>query len=297
MSAKIIDGKILAAEVKACAAQAVRFLQERYGITPCLAVLLVGDDPASQVYVRGKANDCEACGIESRVIRLPAGTTQAELLARLGALAADSAVHGILVQLPLPRHIDPAAVIEAIPPEKDVDGFTTVNAGRLVDGEHCFAPCTPAGCLRMIEAAGVDLDGKHAVVVGRSNIVGKPAALLLMQKNATVTVCHSHTRDLAAVCRTADALIAAVGKAGFITADMVKPGAVVIDVGINRGADGKLHGDVDFAPVSEIASYITPVPGGVGLMTRAMLMLNTVQAAAPKTAGDLGFSVKNPVRF
>ncbi len=297
MSAKIIDGKILAAEVKACAAQAVRFLQERYGITPCLAVLLVGDDPASQVYVRGKANDCEACGIESRVIRLPAGTTQAELLARLGALAADSAVHGILVQLPLPRHIDPAAVIEAIPPEKDVDGFTPVNAGRLLNGEPCFAPCTPAGCLRMIEAAGVDLDGKHAVVVGRSNIVGKPAALLLMQKNATVTVCHSHTRDLAAVCRTADVLIAAVGKAGFITADMVKPGAVVIDVGINRGADGKLHGDVDFAPVSEIASYITPVPGGVGLMTRAMLMLNTVQAAAPKTAGDLGFSVKNPVRF
>ena len=297
MSAKIIDGKILAAEVKACAAQAVRFLQERYGITPCLAVLLVGDDPASQVYVRGKANDCEACGIESRVIRLPAGTTQAELLARLGALAADSAVHGILVQLPLPRHIDPAAVIEAIPPEKDVDGFTPVNAGRLLNGEPCFAPCTPAGCLRMIEAAGADLDGKHAVVVGRSNIVGKPAALLLMQKNATVTVCHSHTRDLAAVCRTADVLIAAVGKAGFITADMVKPGAVVIDVGINRGADGKLHGDVDFAPVSEIASYITPVPGGVGLMTRAMLMLNTVQAAAPKTAGDLGFSVKNPVRF
>ena len=297
MSAKIIDGKILAAEVKACAAQAVRFLQERYGITPCLAVLLVGDDPASQVYVRGKANDCEACGIKSRVIRLPAGTTQAELLARLGALAADSAVHGILVQLPLPRHIDPAAVIEAIPPEKDVDGFTPVNAGRLLNGEPCFAPCTPAGCLRMIEAAGVDLDGKHAVVVGRSNIVGKPAALLLMQKNATVTVCHSHTRDLAAVCRTADVLIAAVGKAGFITADMVKPGAVVIDVGINRGADGKLHGDVDFAPVSEVASYITPVPGGVGLMTRAMLMLNTVQAAAPKTAGDLGFSVKNPVRF
>ena len=297
MSAKIIDGKILAAEVKACAAQAVRFLQERYGITPCPAVLLVGDDPASQVYVRGKANDCEACGIESRVIRLPAGTTQAELLARLGALAADSAVHGILVQLPLPRHIDPAAVIEAIPPEKDVDGFTPVNAGRLLNGEPCFAPCTPAGCLRMIEAAGVDLDGKHAVVVGRSNIVGKPAALLLMQKNATVTVCHSHTRDLAAVCRTADVLIAAVGKAGFITADMVKPGAVVIDVGINRGADGKLHGDVDFAPVSEVASYITPVPGGVGLMTRAMLMLNTVQAAAPKTAGDLGFSVKNPVRF
>ena len=297
MSAKIIDGKILAAEVKACAAQAVRFLQERYGITPCLAVLLVGDDPASQVYVRGKANDCEACGIESRVIRLPAGTTQAELLARLGALAADSAVHGILVQLPLPRHIDPAAVIEAIPPEKDVDGFTPVNAGRLLNGEPCFAPCTPAGCLRMIEAAGVELDGKHAVVVGRSNIVGKPAALLLMQKNATVTVCHSHTRDLAAVCRTADVLIAAVGKARFITADMVKPGAVVIDVGINRGADGKLHGDVDFAPVSEVASYITPVPGGVGLMTRAMLMLNTVQAAAPKTAGDLGFSVKNPVRF
>ena len=297
MSAKIIDGKVLAAEVKQMAAQAVQTLQEQHGITPCLAVLLVGDDPASQVYVRGKENDCAACGIASRVYRLPAQTTQAELLARLADLAADDTVHGILVQLPLPRHIDPDAVINAIPPEKDVDGFTPVSAGRLLRGEPCFVPCTPAGCLRMIEAAGVCAEGKHAVVVGRSNIVGKPAALLLLRHNATVTVCHSRTPDLAAVCRTADILIAAVGKAGLITGDMVKPGAVVVDVGINRGADGRLHGDVDFESVSAVASYITPVPGGVGLMTRAMLMLNTVQAAAAKTGCDLGFSVKNPVRF
>ena len=279
MSAKIIDGKILAAEVKACAAQAVRFLQERYGITPCLAVLLVGDDPASQVYVRGKANDCEACGIESRVIRLPAGTTQAELLARLGALAADSAVHGILVQLPLPRHIDPAAVIEAIPPEKDVDGFTPVNAGRLLNGEPCFAPCTPAGCLRMIEAAGVDLDGKHAVVVGRSNIVGKPMAMLLLNADATVTVCHSKTQGLQEICAQADILVVAIGRAKFVTADMVKEGAIVIDVGMDRDENGKLCGNVDFASVQGKASLITPVPGGVGPMTITMLLYNTVVAA------------------
>lgn len=296
MSATLMDGRAVSAAVRDKLALRVRELEAR-GVKPHLAVVLVGEDPASQIYVRNKERACEKLGIRSTVLRLAAECTQQELEDAVRTLSADPQVHGILVQLPLPRHIDPAAVIEAIPPEKDVDGFTPVNAGRLLNGEPCFAPCTPAGCLRMIEAAGVDLDGKHAVVVGRSNIVGKPAALLLMQKNATVTVCHSHTRDLAAVCRTADVLIAAVGKAGFITADMVKPGAVVIDVGINRGADGKLHGDVDFAPVSEVASCITPVPGGVGLMTRAMLMLNTVQAAAPKTAGDLGFSVKNPVRF
>ena len=279
MSAAIIDGKILAAQVKDKAARAVEALR-RQGVHPCLAVLLVGEDPASQVYVRGKESDCAACGILSRVDRLPAETTQAELLARLAALAADTSVHGILVQLPLPRHIDPAAVIAAIPPEKDVDGFTPVNTGNLLTGGDCFVPCTPAGCLYMIRSTGLDLDGKQAVVVGRSNIVGKPAAILLLQQNATVTVCHSHTRDLAAICRRADVLVAAVGKAGFITGDMVKPGAVVIDVGINRGADGKLHGDVDFAGASAVAGAITPVPGGVGLMTRAMLMWNTVQAAA-----------------
>ena len=278
MSAAIIDGKKLAAAVKAEAAAEVQQLKEQ-GVVPCLAVLLVGEDPASQVYVRGKANDCAECGIESRVIRLDAATTQEELLAQIEALAADDAVHGILVQLPLPAHIDEAAVIAAIPPEKDVDGFTPVNAGRLLTGEPCFAPCTPAGCLRMIRSTGIDITGKRAVVVGRSNIVGKPAALLLLAENATVTVCHSRTQNLADICREADILVAAVGRQGFITGDMVKPGAVVIDVGINRGADGKLHGDVDFAAASEKAAFITPVPGGVGLMTRAMLMKNTVAAA------------------
>ena len=278
MSASIIDGKKLAAAVKAEAAAEVQQLKEQ-GVVPCLAVLLVGEDPASQVYVRGKANDCAECGIESRVIRLDAATTQEELLAQIEALAADDAVHGILVQLPLPAHIDEAVVIAAIPPEKDVDGFTPVNAGRLLTGEPCFAPCTPAGCLRMIRSTGIDITGKRAVVVGRSNIVGKPAALLLLAENATVTVCHSRTRNLADICREADILVAAVGRQGFITGDMIKPGAVVIDVGINRGADGKLHGDVDFAAASEKAAFITPVPGGVGLMTRAMLMKNTVAAA------------------
>lgn len=278
MSAAIIDGKKLAAAVKAEAAAEVKQLREQ-GIAPCLAVLLVGEDPASQVYVHGKANDCAECGIESRVIRMDAATTQEELLAQIEALAADDAVHGILVQLPLPAHIDESAVIAAIPPEKDVDGFTPVNAGRLLTGEPCFAPCTPAGCLRMIQSTGIDITGKHAVVVGRSNIVGKPAALLLLAQNATVTICHSRTRNLAEICREADILVAAVGRQGFITGDMVKPGAVVIDVGINRGADGKLHGDVDFDAACEKASFITPVPGGVGLMTRAMLMLNTVAAA------------------
>ena len=278
MSAAIIDGKKLAAAVKAEAAAEVKQLREQ-GIAPCLAVLLVGEDPASQVYVRGKANDCAECGIESRVIRMDAATTQEELLAQIEALAADDAVHGILVQLPLPAHIDESAVIAAIPPEKDVDGFTPVNAGRLLTGEPCFAPCTPAGCLRMIQSTGIDITGKRAVVVGRSNIVGKPAALLLLAQNATVTICHSRTRNLAEICREADMLVAAVGRQGFITGDMVKPGAVVIDVGINRGADGKLHGDVDFDAACEKASFITPVPGGVGLMTRAMLMLNTVAAA------------------
>lgn len=278
MSAAIIDGKKLAAAVKAEAAAEVQQLKEQ-GVVPCLAVLLVGEDPASQVYVRGKANDCAECGIESRVIRLDAATTQEELLAQIEALAADDTVHGILVQLPLPAHIDEVAVIAAIPPEKDVDGFTPVNAGRLLTGEPCFAPCTPAGCLRMIRSTGIDITGKRAVVVGRSNIVGKPAALLLLAENATVTVCHSRTQNLADICREADILVAAVGRQGFITGDMIKPGAVVIDVGINRGADGKLHGDVDFAAASEKAAFITPVPGGVGLMTRAMLMKNTVAAA------------------
>lgn len=279
MQAQIIDGKALAAQVKAEAAAETAALKAK-GVTPCLAVILVGEDPASQVYVRGKAKDCGDCGIDSRVIRLPEQTTQAELLKLVGELAADKAVNGILVQLPLPAQIDEKAVINAIPPEKDVDGFSPVNVGRMQIGEPCFLPCTPAGCIRMIESTGTSIEGKHAVVIGRSNIVGKPAALLLLAKNATVTICHSRTANLKELCAGADILVAAVGKAGFVTGDMVKPGAVVIDVGINRGEDGKLHGDVDFAAAAEKAAYITPVPGGVGPMTRAMLMKNTVQAAA-----------------
>ena len=271
MGATVIDGKALAAATKAEAAEKVRELKSR-GINPCLAVILVGENPASQVYVRGKINDCAQCGIESRSINLPADTTQDALLAEVKKLADDSAVHGILVQLPLPAQIDEKAVIDAIPPEKDVDGFSPVNVGRMQIGEPCYLPCTPAGCIRMIESTGTDIAGKNAVVIGRSNIVGKPAALLLLAKNATVTICHSRTKNLKEVCAAADILVAAVGREGFVTGDMVKPGAVVIDVGINRGADGKLHGDVNFEEASAVAGYITPVPGGVGPMTRAMLV-------------------------
>ena len=269
MGATIIDGKALAAATKAEAAEKVRELKSR-GINPCLAVILVGENPASQVYVRGKINDCAQCGIESRSINLPADTTQEALLTEVKKLAEDAAVHGILVQLPLPAQIDEKAVIDAIPPEKDVDGFSPVNVGRMQIGEPCYLPCTPAGCIRMIESTGTEIAGKNAVVIGRSNIVGQ---------NATVTICHSKTANLKEVCAAADILVAAVGREGFVTGDMVKPGAVVIDVGINRGADGKLHGDVNFAEAAEKAAYITPVPGGVGPMTRAMLMLNTVEAA------------------
>ena len=278
MSAQIIDGKALAAAVKQEAAAGVAALKAQ-GVAPCLAVILVGEDPASQVYVRGKINDCAECGILSRSIRLPATATQAELLAQVAALAADDTVHGILVQLPLPGQIDERAVIGAIPPQKGVDGFSPDNGGRLQAVGPCFQPCTPAGCIRMIESTGTKIEGKHAVVIGRSNIVGKPAAMLLLAQNATVTVCHSKTQNLAQLCAGADILVAAVGRAGFVTGDMVKPGAVVIDVGTNRGADGKLHGDVDFAAAAQKAAWVTPVPGGVGPMTRAMLMHNTVLAA------------------
>ena len=278
MAAQIISGKLLAAEVKKRVAGEVEQLKAQ-GINPCLAVMLVGSDPASQVYVRGKQNDCAECGIESRLVRLDENATQAEVLEQLGRLAADESVHGVLVQLPLPAQIDEQAVIAAIPPEKDVDGFTPVNVGRMTIGQQCFLPCTPAGCIEMLKYAGVAIEGKRAVVVGRSNIVGKPAALLLLRENAPVTVCPSRTRALAHICAEADILVAAIGKAKFITGDMIKPGAAVIDVGINRGEDGKLCGDVDFAAASEKAAFITPVPGGVGLMTRAMLLCNTVQAA------------------
>ena len=254
MSAQIIDGKALAAATKAEAAAEAAALKAK-GIEPCLAVILVGENPASQVYVRGKVKDCGECGIKSLELRMPETTTQEELLAKIAELAADKTVNGILVQLPLPKQIDERAVIDAIPPEKDVDGFSPVNVGRMQTGQPCFLPCTPAGCIRMIESTGTKIDGKNAVVIGRSNIVGKPAALLLLAKNATVTVCHSHTANLKEICANADILVAAVGRAGFVTGDMVKPGAVVIDVGINRGADGKLHGDVNFAEAAEKAAY------------------------------------------
>ena len=273
-----IEGKLLAAQVKERVAAGVKELKEK-GIEPCLAVIMVGENPASQVYVKGKVKDCAECGIKSLEIHLPAETTQNELLQKLAELAGDASVHGLLVQLPLPAHIDEKTVIEAIPPQKDVDGFTAVNVGRMMIGEECFLPCTPAGCMEMIRSTGVSISGKNAVVIGRSNIVGKPAAMLLLRENATVTICHSRTENLKQVCANADILVAAVGRAGFVTGDMVKPGAVVIDVGINRNAQGKLCGDVDYDAAAEKAGYITPVPGGVGLMTRAMLMQNTLQAA------------------
>ena len=277
-----IEGKQLAAQVKACVAEGVEKLKQQ-GTEPCLAVILVGENPASQVYVKGKVKDCAECGIKSLELRMPAETTQEELLAELAELAADTSVHGILVQLPLPAHIDEKTVIDAIPPEKDVDGFTAVNVGRMMIGEECFLPCTPAGCLEMIRSTGISISGKNAVVIGRSNIVGKPAAMLLLRENATVTICHSRTVNLKEICANADILVAAVGRTGFVTGDMVKPGAVVIDVGINRNAEGKLCGDVDYEAAAEKAAYITPVPGGVGLMTRAMLMQNTLQAAQRQT--------------
>lgn len=273
-----IEGKLLAAQVKERVAAGVAELKEK-GIEPCLAVIMVGENPASQVYVKGKVKDCSECGIKSLEIHLPAETTQEELLQKLAELADDAGVHGLLVQLPLPAHIDEKTVIEAIPPQKDVDGFTAVNVGRMMIGEECFLPCTPAGCMEMIRSTGVSISGKNAVVIGRSNIVGKPAAMLLLRENATVTICHSRTENLKQVCANADILVAAVGRAGFVTGDMVKPGAVVIDVGINRNAQGRLCGDVDYDAAAEKAGYITPVPGGVGLMTRAMLMQNTLQAA------------------
>ena len=279
MSAVRMDGKALSAKVRSSILAETEELKKK-GVTPGLAVIIVGNDPASEIYVRNKEKACAECGFYSEKHALPASTTEAELLALIDRLNHDDRISGILCQLPVPKHIDEQKVILAIDPKKDVDAFHPQNVGRIMTGDILFAPCTPAGCVRMIESTGVEIAGKRAVVVGRSNIVGKPAALLLLEKNATVTICHSRTENLAAICREADILVAAVGKAGFITGDMVKPGAVVIDVGINRGADGKLHGDVDFGAAAEKAAFITPVPGGVGLMTRAMLMQNTVEAAA-----------------
>ena len=278
MSAQILDGKALAAEIRSEVKTQVAALAEK-GVSTALAVILVGDDSASQVYVRNKIKACADTGIRSLEFRMPAETTQQQLLAKIAELNADESVDGILVQLPLPKQINADAVIAAIDPAKDVDGFHVANAGALVTGKQGFVPCTPFGVMRLIGKSGVNPRGKSAVIVGRSNIVGKPMALLLLAADATVTVAHSRTPDLSAVTRNADILVAAVGRAKLIKADMVKPGAVVIDVGMNRDETGKLCGDVDFAEVKEIAGSITPVPGGVGPMTIAMLMQNTVLAA------------------
>lgn len=284
MAATLIDGKAIAAAVRAEVKGKVEEFTGRTGVRPCLATVLVGDDPASSVYVRNKGKACVEVGMLSRQIQEPASIPEADLLSLVGALNADPAVHGILVQLPLPDHVDESKVIEAISPDKDVDGFHPLNAGRLFTGGAAFVPCTPFGILRMLDHEGVELKGKQAVVVGRSNIVGKPVAMLLLARHATVTICHSRTADLPAVARTADVLVAAVGRAEMVRGSWVKPGATVIDVGINRRPDGKLVGDVAFEEAREVAGKITPVPGGVGPMTIAMLLDNTLTAAVRQAA-------------
>jgi len=275
---QIIDGVALSAKLRADVATRVLALKGR-GVTPGLAVILVGEDPASAVYVRNKVKACLDTGVHSVFEKYEATMTEEALLTRIAALNADPAIHGILVQMPIPKHINPHKVIEAISVTKDVDGYATLSAGELMTGSPGFRPCTPYGCMKLIETTGIDLRGKHAVVIGRSNTVGKPMALLLLQANATVTVCHSATLDIGYHTRQADVIVAAVGKRNVLTADMVKPGAVVIDVGMNRNDEGKLCGDVDFAGVKEVASFITPVPGGVGPMTITMLLVNTLEAA------------------
>jgi len=278
MTAQLIDGNALAKKIRAEVSGRTQALKAR-GIQPALAVIMVGDDPASEVYTRHKVNDSTETGLAATLERYPADMTEAALLARIRTLNEDPAVHGILVQLPIPKHMDTHKVIETISPAKDVDGFHIASAGALMVGQPGFWPCTPYGCMKMLESIGYDLRGKNAVVIGRSNIVGKPMAMMLLAKDATVTICHSRTRDLKAFTLQADVVVAAVGKRNVLTADMVKPGAVVIDVGMNRNDEGKLCGDVDFAGVKEVAGWITPVPGGVGPMTRAMLLVNTLEAA------------------
>ena len=282
-----MEGKVFAAKLKEEAGKKAQELKAKYGITPGLAVIIVGENPASQVYVRNKHKACTELGFYSEGVELPATTTREELLAEIQRLNNDEKIHGILVQLPLPKELQPyeSEVLAAINPLKDVDGFHPVNVGRLVTGQKALVPCTPHGCLRMLELAEIPVEGANAVIIGRSNIVGKPMFHLLLGKNATVTICHSRTKNLAEITRQADILVAAVGKAGFVTADMVKPGAAVIDVGINRIAPKKLVGDVDFEAVKEVAGAITPVPGGVGLLTIAMLMQNTVEAARLQLEG------------
>ncbi len=279
MPAQIIDGKALALSLREEIAQEVSALEKDSGIKPGLAAVLVGDDPASAVYVRNKKIACEKAGLYPQEHLLPVSTTQEALLALIHKLNADPKIHGILVQLPLPSHIESRLILQAVSSEKDADGFHPINVGRLVAGDPVFVPCTPKGVIHMIDSTGLDIAGKRAVVIGRSNIVGKPVAMLLLHRHATVTICHSRTKDLPSVVRGADIVIAAIGKPFFVTPDMVKEGAVVIDVGINRLADGKLVGDVDFDRVKERAGWITPVPGGVGPMTIAMLLQNTLESA------------------
>ena len=286
MTAQLIDGNALSRQLRGDVAKRAAALRAR-GMTPGLAVVLVGENPASHVYVRNKVKACQDNGLHSVLESYPASLSEADLLARVDALNRDPAIHGILVQLPLPAHIDAQKVIEAISPHKDVDGFHVASAGALMVGQPGFWPCTPYGCMKMLESlndgSGYELKGKHAVVIGRSNIVGKPMALMLLQKNATVTICHSGTQNLRALTLQADVVVAAVGKRNVLTADMVKPGAVVIDVGMNRNEAGKLCGDVDFEGVKEVAGWITPVPGGVGPMTITMLLINTLEAAERAT--------------
>ena len=278
MTAQNIDGIALSKQLRAEVTARTVALKAR-GITPGLAVILVGEDPASQVYVRNKVKACEDSGLHSVFEKYEATLSQADLLARIAALNADTSIHGILVQMPLPKHIDPHAVIEAIAASKDVDGYSTLSAGELMTGAPGFNPCTPFGCMKLIESTGINLRGKHAVVIGRSNTVGKPMALMLLAAHATVTVCHSATENIKAHTLQADVVVAAVGRRNVLTADMVKPGAIVIDVGMNRDDNGKLCGDVDFAAIKEVASHITPVPGGVGPMTITMLLVNTLNSA------------------
>lgn len=279
VTARLIDGKALALRVRERLAIESAAVLAKTGMKPGLATILVGDDPASHLYVKSKQKACDAAGIYIDDHKLPASTTQAELLSLIEKKNADPKIHGILVQLPLPKHIDSKIILEAVSPDKDADGFHPYNFGRLVEGHPVFEACTPKGVIKMIESTGVSIEGKRAVVLGRSNIVGKPLALMLLQRNATVTICHSKTKDLPAVCREAELLLVAIGKAKFVTADMVREGAIVIDVGTNRLPDGKVVGDVDFEPVSQKAGWISPVPGGVGPMTIAMLLDNTVESA------------------
>ena len=287
MAAKLLEGKLFAAKIREEAGRRASELKEKTGVTPGLAVIIVGENPASQVYVRNKHKACTELGFHSESVELPEDTTREQLLAEIKRLNNAPEIHGILVQLPLPKALQKyeSEVLEAISPLKDVDGFHPVNVGRLVTGQKALVPCTPNGCIKMLELAGIPIDGANAVVIGRSNIVGKPMLNLLLSRNATVTICHSRTKNLAEVTSKADILVAAVGKPGFVTADMVKPGATVIDVGINRIAPKKLVGDVDFEAVKEVAGAITPVPGGVGLLTIAMLMMNTVDAAGMQLNG------------